>query len=1007
MRIGAVSLIAALLAGTPVLAQTGTVVGTVTASEGATPIVSAQVVVVGTARGAVSRDDGRYTITDVPAGTYSMRVARIGFAPDTIRGVVVRDGQETVVNFQMRSVPTALAGVVVIGYGSQEAKDLTGSVKTVTPEQFNTGRIVSPEELIRGKVAGVQVSENNEPGGGIAVRIRGGTSTGAFGASNEPLYVIDGVPIVVGGGSTVNGRNALNFLNSSDIESMTILKDASSTAIYGNRGANGVVIITTKGGGSGPAFTYDGNVSGGEVTGGPEFVNAEQYRAAVAQYAPANLASLGNANVNWLKAIQQSSRGSEHNIGFNGRRDAATYRLGLGLLDQEGVLIGSKTQRASASINYNDRLLDDRLSLRTHFRGSRSRDDYTPGGVLGSATAFAPTQPQFDSDGGYFQYRDANGVLLLNAPNNPLEDLRFVQDEGTILRSIGNVEAEYRMPFLAGLSTTVRAGYDLNRADRNGFTPNNIASQLKGDPLRRGSVSRANHNETHTVLDAYANYRTTIPQLASTTLDVTAGVSGENFDGSYNGYGARGLSTNQLGTDGVPVFELATPGVSVTRNLLRSQFGRANVNILDRYLLTATVRRDGSSRFGQGKEYGVFPSAAIAWRVLNEPALRSTMERIPTLSDAKVRLSYGKNGNESIGCNYCAYGRYQVGNNQAQQQFGNDFVTTIRPIAFDANLKWEELTSTNVGLDLGFLDNRITSSIDYYNKKTYDLLIRVPTAAGTALSNEVLTNLGNVRNRGLEFVVEGDVFKAESRGGFTWNANFNAARNSNELLSIGRPGVTSILTGGVAGGVGTNVQVLQEGAPINSFFVYEARRGADGKVVTTGADTAMFVDRNADGIINTNDRRTFESPAPKWILGHTSSMRFRGFDASTTLRMYLGNYVYNNVASNLGNYGVLGVTPLVPVNLSSSALRYGYTSAQYLSDVYVEDASFLRMDNITLGYTFERFAQLQGARIYGTVQNVFTSTKYTGVDPTANINGLDNNVYPRSRNFVGGVSLGF
>lgn len=990
-------LLVTAVASTPALAQTGTIAGRVTAVDGGVPLARVQVTVPGTGAGALTRDDGSYSFS-VRVGRHTVVAARIGAQRDSVTGVVVTAGGVTTVNFALRAAAAALQGVVVVGYGTQEARDVTGSLSTVDSAMFNTGRIVSPEALIRGKVAGVQVSENNEPGGGISVRVRGGTSVNA---SNEPLYVIDGVPIDVGGGSTVSGRNALNFLNPNDIESMTVLKDASSTAIYGNRGANGVVIITTKSGGDGPQVTYTGTVSGSRVTGGPSLLNAAQYRTAVQTYASSNLSSLGNASTDWLAQIQQEARGQEHNIGFSGRRSSASYRVGIGYLDQTGVLIGTATQRTSLALTYSDLLLNDRLSFRTQVRGARSDDRYTPGGVLGSAIAFAPTAPAYNPDGSYYQYRDPNsGALIGLAPNNPLEQLRYIEDAGNILRSLGSVQAEYKLPFVDGLTATVRGGYDINRADRNGFTPNNIASQLKTDSLTRGSISRANHSELHTVGDLYANYQRDVAALGGMALDLTAGVSGEDFTGSYNGYSVNGLSTNLLGTSGVPTFNEAFPGVSVQEHYLRSQFARANLSVDDRYLLTGTVRRDGSSRFGEGQKYGVFPSVAFAWRALEEPMLRG---RLP-LSDLKVRASWGKNGNEAIGCNYCAYGSYQVGNSQAQAQLGNSFVTTIRPVAFDADLHWETTTSTNVGLDLGMLADRVTASIDFYTKTTDDLLFTVPTAAGTALSNSVLTNIGSVRNRGLELTVDTRVLDGRN-GALRWNANFNASRNDNELLTIGRPGLTSIQTGGIAGGVGTTIQVLQAGQPVNSFYVYQ-HRFANGKPVATGPDTAMYVDRNGDKIINTSDLRPFRSPAPRWILGHTSDVAWRGLDVSTTLRAYLGNYVYNNVASNLGNYSVL-TSPFAPVNLHSSVLQNGFTAPQYLSDLYVEDASFLRMDNLTVGYTFARLAQLRNARTFLTVQNVFTKTRYSGVDPTASINGIDNNVYPRSRTLVGGLSVGF
>jgi iron complex outermembrane receptor protein len=436
----------------------------------------------------------------------------------------------------------------------------------------------------------------------------------------------------------------------------------------------------------------------------------------------------------------------------------------------------------------------------------------------------------------------------------------------------------------------------------------------------------------------------------------------------------------------------------VDETRLVSGFGRANLSIKDRYLFTATVRRDGSSKFALGNQYGTFPSAAFAWRVLDDPFFRG---RTP-LSDLKLRVSWGRNGNQSVG-NYLSYLAYTYGQVTAQAQLGNQFVTTLRPGSIDPNLRWETTTSTNIGLDYGFLENRITGALDFYTKKTSDLLFDVPTAAGVALSNHIVTNIGSLQNRGFELSLNG-LLVDRGENGFRWDVNFNASTNRNKLLTIDRPGITRLLTGGIAGGVGTNIQVLQPGQPINSFLVYHQVGDTSG--------VPIYEDLNGDGIINSSDLRPFHSPAPKWILGHTSSISWRHFDATATLRAYFGNYVYNNVASNLGYYNILTLGN-APTNMHVSVLETGFVSPQYLSDHYVEDASFVRLDNLTFGYTFgpmrasDALRLVEGARVFGTIQNVFTSTKYSGVDPTAGINGIDNNLYPRARTFVAGLSLGF
>ena len=994
-RTNFIGVVAALLAAAPVLAQTGTITGTVTSAADGRPISDARIRVGSSTIGTLTRSDGHYSVT-VAAGTYTVRVARLGFAVDSAPNVVVSAGSSATANFQLRQSAALLGEVTVtVPYaGEQSGREQTGAVASVTPREFNTGRIISPEQLITSKIAGVQVVESNEPGGGIAIRVRGGTSVNA---SNDPLYVVDGVPLTVGGGTSA-GRNPLNFLNPQDIDNITVLKDASATAIYGSRGANGVVLITTRSGSTGPQFSYNGTYSASRVTGGPDMVTADQYRSAVQQFAPANAALLGNANTNWLSAVEQNASGVEHDINANGRRSDALYHLGLDYLDQKGVLIGTETQRVAATVNYSDRLLGNTLALSTHLKGARSRDYFTPRSVLGEAVAMASTQPIFTTGATYFQWPSSLG------DNNPVSDLRAIQDQGTTLRSIGNLQGEYTVPWVSGLTATLRASYDAVQASRTTFTPSSAQSQVELG-TNPGNITQNLPQELSTVFDGFARYNKSLDRFSS-VIDVTAGYSRERFRGDYASYYAQGLSTDLLGLNGVPSANDTRPFYTIDESRLISGFGRFNFTYHDKYLLTTTVRRDGSSKFGPGRQWGTFPSAAVAWRASEEPFFRGRWG----LSDLKLRLSWGLNGNQSVG-NYLAYTSYTVGQSTAQAEFGNAYVTTIRPSASDPNLKWEKTASTDVGVDYGFFGDRINGSIDYYSKKTTDLLFAVPTAAGTALSNFITTNIGSMQNKGWEVALN-LVPVDGGRGGLTWNAGFVASANQNRLLSIDRPGLPYILTGGIAGGVGSLIQVLEPGVATNSFFVYEHKM-QNGKPVyadlngdNTINEQDLYVDLNGDGIVNQSDRRPFHSPQPKLILGHTSFVSWRAFDASTTLRAYLGNYVYNNVASNLGNYSILQLNG-APTNLHASALKYAFVRPQYLSDVYVESASFLRMDNLTLGYTFERLQNLRGARVFGSVQNLFTTTKYSGVDPTAGLNGIDNNIYPRSRTYLAGLSVGF
>ena len=999
-----VSVVATLLASGPLLAQSGRITGTVTTAEGAVPISAAQVRVGGTQLGALTGDNGSYSIA-VPSGTYTLRVSRIGFAPDSMIGVFVAAGQTVTANFQLRATATTLTGVVSVGYGTLEERNITGVVDVVTSEDFNTGRIVSPEQLIQSKVAGVQVSDNGEPGGGLQIRVRGGTSTGGnsgiVAASNEPLFVVDGVPLAVDGGLKVgsNGRNPLNFLNPNDIESITVLKDASATAIYGSRGANGVIMIETKSGARGPQFSYNGSISGSTITGEPDFLNAAEFRAAVAEHAPTRLAMLGDANTDWRDRVQQSGVGRQHELAVGGRSDDLNYRLALGYLDQEGVIRGTEFQRLSAALNYNHVMFDDRLTIRTILKGTRTNDHFTPGGVLGSASAFAPTQPVFTESGSFFQWADPLGT------DNPIAELRLIDDRGESYRSIGKLEGEYQLPFVADLSATVRGGYDVMRAQRVTFTPSTLPSQL----TTGGTFTRDTPAQLNTVFDAFLNHKRGFGPSDS-DLDLTAGYSYEESRNEFPFYEAQELSSDLLGPNGLPAAEVQRSTLFIRESKLASFFGRVNYNLMGRYLMTLSIRRDGSSKFGPEEQWGTFPSAGIAWRLIDEPFFAN----YGTLSDLKLRVSWGINGNQTIP-EYLAVSDYRLGDARSCVQFGNECVTTIRPNAADPGIKWEETSSWNVGIDYGIMSDRFSGAIDYYHKKTDDLLFRVPVAAGTNLSNFVLTNIGSMENQGFELSLNAGIFQGE-RGAFTWDASFNAANNSNKLLQINPFGSGSeqVLTGGISGAVGSNIQVLQPGYAINSFFVYRHKRDENGRPLYedtdddgTVEDIELYDDLNGDNAITNSDRRPFHNPAPKWIFGHTSQMGYRSFDFGFTLRAYRGNYVYNNLASNLGHYRALSDVGS-PSNLHSSVLKYEFGRPQYFSDVYVEDASFIRMDNITLGYTFGRtMMAVEQLRAFVTMQNAFTMTDYSGVDPTSGLFGIDNNIYPFSRTITAGVNVAF
>lgn len=985
-RTGVMALFAALCVSEPALAQSGRITGTVKSADGSGPIMGAEVVVIGTRFGAITREDGRYTIT-ADAGTYRVRAKRIGYAPDSTR-VVVAAGATVVADLTLKMTANQISGVVITGYGGvRDVRDRTGVAETIKEKDFNTGRIVSPEQLIQAKVPGVQVIDNNEPGGGISMRIRGGTSVNA---SNEPLIVVDGVPLAVGGGVS-SGRNPLNFLNPADIASVTVLKDASASAIYGSRGANGVVLITTKSGVAGAsAISFSSNYSTSSIVKKPSMLNATQFRAAVAQYAPENVSKLGAASTDWIDAVTQSAGGAEQNLSMAGGKDDMRYRLSIGSLSQNGVILGTNSSRASMGLTYSDLLMNDRLEFRANLKGSKADDNY-PAGGMGAATAMAPTQPIRNADGTYFQWTDWLGA------NNPLADYDLVSSRGTVYRSVGNFDAKYNVPWLDGLTATMRTGYDFTQSSRVSFSPTTAQFDIEGG--RGGRFDKNNPRQTNTVLDLFGTYTRKLSDAGS-AFDVTGGYTYENSRGDYPSFYAEKLSTNLLGANGVPGATVQQSYLFVDESKLISFFGRANYTLSDKYLLTASVRRDGSSRFGEANQWGIFPSVAGAWRVIEEPF----MQRFSTLSDLKLRASWGVNGNQSFG-NYLFLSTYTIGDSKAMYQFGNNFVSTIRPSAVDPNIKWEQTASTNFGVDFGLFDNRVTGTVDVYSKTTKDLIFTVPVAAGTNLSNYVTTNIGSMKNSGFELGVTAVMFDGRTSP-WRWDASLAASHNANKIESVSGSGTDKILVGGIAGGVGNTIQVLQPGQPINSFLVFK-HKSVGGKPVTGDkSDLELYEDINKDGAITQDDKVAYKSPAPTWILGHTSSVSYKNWDASLTARMYLGNYVYNNVASTQGTYRALKGTQ-APSNLHSSVLKYGFTSTQYFSDLYVEEASFLRLDNVSVGYTFKNLTQLKSLRVFGAVQNLFTSTKYSGVDPMAGVNGIDNNLYPLSRTFTGGLTLGF
>lgn len=972
--------------------------GKITDSKGE-PLPGATVLEKGTNNGTSTTIDGTYSLSVQSEAT--LIFSFVGYAAQEIAV-----GAQTVMNVTLID-DAALNEVVVVGYGTQKKSDVTGVVAKIDSKSFNKGPIVSPDQLINGKIAGVQIQSNSgEPGGQTKIRIRGGTSVNA---SNEPLYVIDGVPVdnsAVNPGGFQSGRNPLNFLNPDDIESFTVLKDASATAIYGSRGNNGVIIITTKKGKGGKGrLNYSNWLSVGTITKKADVLNASEFRAIVQDKADTKVSELGTSNTNWQDQLYQTAVGHNHSLSYAGGFKTMNYRASLGYLKQDGILKGTSAERVSFALGLNQKLFKS-LNIDANLKLSQNKDVFSPNGTIGAALRMDPTQSIYDAAdtqyGGYFEY--ANDL----ATKNPVAELALTDDKGRNLRTLGNIKFDYQIPGVKGLSANLNLGYDRFNGNRKRTLPINLRSQSS----LKGEYKTAEFTKTNALLETYLKYTKELKGINS-RIDVTGGYSFQDFreeyvDSVFTNL-AAGASQNKQGFK------------NIQKNRLISFYGRVNFSYADKLLLTATIRRDGSSRFGTKNRWGSFPSVAVAYRLSEEAFLKNSS----VISDLKIRAGYGITGNQDIaGQNFAYLPTYTLGDSTAAYQFGNTFVNTIRPNAYDENLKWEEVQSFNVGLDFGLFAGRISGSLEYYKKKTKDLLFTVPVAAGANLSDRVLTNVGELENNGVEFSIDAAAINNKS---FQWNVGFNIAWNQNKLLRFSKvndPAFVGILTGGISGGTGNTVQILQTNQAVNSFYLFKHKIGADGKPLVDGVDhngdnnidnadiyeDLSGPDGKPDGIVDELDKRAIEKPAPNIIMGFTSNMRYKGFDLSFTLRANLGNYVYNNVKSN-GAYYNRVITEIVPTNMPRSVTETNFTAPQYFSDVYLENASFLRMDNITLGYTFDKLVKNKfNLRAYVTAQNLFVITDYTGLDPeiaNTSSNGIDNDIFPRARTFIMGLSLGF
>ena len=960
-------------------------------------VIGATVRAEGAQGGSVTDFDGNFTIQANRGAT--LTITYMGYQPATVAA-------QPTVEVTLQDDSQLLKDVVVIGYGVAKKSDLTGSVTAIKPDEKNHGLQVSAQDMIQGKIAGVNVTNGGgTPGGGATIRIRGGSS---LNASNDPLIVIDGLAMDNQG---IKGApNALAMVNPQDIESFTVLKDASATAIYGSRGSNGVIIITTKKGRKGqkPTVSYNGNVSVSTKQKSLDLLDAAGYRNFVnSYYGPDSEAAklMGDASTDWQKEIYRTAVSTDHNVTVAGGLANMPYRVSLGFTNQNGILKTSNYQRYTASVNLNPSFFEDHLKLNINGKFMYAHTKYANGDAIGNATRIDPTQPVYSSDekfkayNGFWQWTtpdDTYGTVWNDkAVANPMSNLDEKKDRANSFDYMANVEADYQVHGFEDLHLHVNLSGDW----ANGKQKTDMA-EWGPSCYRWGNTGFTKENKYNLVGTAYAQY---LKDFCETQhFDIMAGyeMSHAKFWGNslyYDTYSVKDKTAEQIAAMKSTDYHSYSEGIWKGENKLQSYYGRLNYSAFDMIMLTATMRIDGSSRFHKDVRWGYFPSVALGVRL-------SEVIKASWLDDLKLRFGWGKTGQQDGIGNYVYFATYNVNETNVNGRYPiNDVNPTgllYRPDAYNKDLKWETTTTTNVGLDWSLFNNRVSGSFDYYVRKTTDLINTASVSAGSNFRNQVTSNIGSLKNKGFEAAI---TVRPVVTTDWQWEISANFTYNKNEITEL--TGESSIvMTGGISSGTGNQCQAHSVGHPKSSFYVYQQVYGQDGKPIE-----GMFVDRNGDGTISDADRYFYKSPDAPYLAGLSTRLQYKSWDLGVGLRASFDNYVFWDKGAGVQNtekrydssFGYLQNTiPMILNNYWST-----YDNKCCLSDYYVRNASFLKCDNITLGYSFDNFFKTSG-RVYASATNVFTITNYEGLDPEVG-GGIDNNIYPRPITFLLGLNLNF